>query len=179
MDKTCYSHRIARREDLPQIVAIYNATIPSRMVTADLEPVTVDSRSAWFDEHTPDFRPLWVVEQQGRIAAWLSFSSFYGRPAYRKTAELSVYVDADLRQRGLGSYLLAQALQQAPSLKVDTLLGFIFGHNLASLALFEAFGFSRWGVLPGVAELDGIERDLVIVGRRVPATAAGHHMDFA
>ena len=36
-----------------------------------------------------------------------------------------------------------------------------------SVALFEGFGFSRWGHLPAIAELDGVARDLVIVGRRV------------
>ena len=179
MDKLACTHRLARREDLPQIVAIYNATVPSRMVTADTQPITVESRNAWFEEHAPSFRPLWVVDHQDRIAAWLSFSSFYGRPAYRKTAELSIYVDAAVRQRGLGRYLLTQALAQAPALGVDTLLGFIFGHNVASLALFEDFAFARWGVLPGVAELDGIARDLVILGRRVAAAPAKNHMDFA
>ena len=101
------------------------------------------------------------------IAAWLSFSSFYGRPAYAKTAELSVYVHEAFRRRGLGSYLLTQALAYAPTLRMETLLGFIFGHNDPSLALFHKFGFSRWGELPKVAALDGVERDLIIVGRRV------------
>ena len=162
-----FAHRIARREDLPQIVAIYNATIPSRVVTADLEPVSVASRERWFKEHSPDFRPLWVVEAEGQVAGWLSFSSFYGRPAYNKTAELSMYVHADFRKRGIASYLLTEAFAQAPGLGIDTLLGFIFGHNLTSLALFDKFGFARWGELPKVALLDGVERDLVIVGRRV------------
>ena len=108
-----------------------------------------------------------MVEVDGRIAAWLSFSSFYGRPAYHGTAELSVYVDASLRGRGLGSYLVTQAISYAPTLDLHTLLGFIFGHNESSLRLFERSGFARWGELPRVAILDGVERDLVIVGRRV------------
>jgi L-amino acid N-acyltransferase YncA len=161
------SHRLATRNDLPAIVAIYNATIPSRMVTADTEAVPVEARVRWFEEHTPGFRPLWVAEEAGRIAGWLSFSSFYGRPAYNKTAELSIYIHEDFRRRGLGGYLLGQALAHAPTLGVDTLLGFIFGHNAPSLALFRRFGFQRWGELPKVALLDGVERDLVIVGRRL------------
>jgi phosphinothricin acetyltransferase len=161
-----FTHRLAVRGDLARIVEIYNATIPSRRVTADTTPVSVESRAKWFDDHDPGFRPLWVAEIEGRIAAWLSFSSFYGRPAYNKTAELSVYVDESFRGLGLGSYLLAQAIGRAPSLGVDTLLGFIFGHNLPSLGLFEKYGFDRWGELPRVALLDGVERDLVIVGRR-------------
>jgi len=167
MNAPAITHRIARRDELPEIVAIYNSTVASRMVTADTEPVTVESRIHWFEGHPPSSRPLWVIERGGAVAAWLSFSSFYGRPAYRRTVELSVYVHEAFRQQGLGRYLLTQALQEAPALEVDTLLGFIFGHNLPSLALFESFGFSRWGNLPKVAVLDGIERDLVIVGRRV------------
>jgi phosphinothricin acetyltransferase len=157
--------RDATIEDLPAIVAIYNATVPGRVVTADTEPVTVASRLAWFREHGGN-RPLWVVPSGGAVAAWLSFSSFYGRPAYAGTVELSVYVDAQHRRRGLGRQLVERAIERAPLLGVTTLLGFIFGHNAPSLGLFESLGFARWATLPGVARLDGVERDVVIVGRR-------------
>jgi phosphinothricin acetyltransferase len=46
-------------------------------------------------------------------------------------------------------------------------MGLIFGHNTPSLKLFERFGFVRWGLLPRVTVLDGIERDVVILGRRL------------
>jgi L-amino acid N-acyltransferase YncA len=174
------SYRDATLDDLPEIVAIYNSTIASREVTADLTPVAVESRLPWFHAHGPRTRPLWVVENAPetaaatgkRIAAWLSFSDFYGRPAYARTAELSIYLDESARGRGLGTRLVALALEAAPALGIDTLLGFIFGHNAASLALFRRCGFQDWGLLPRVAVLDGIERDLVILGRRVSDAAA-------
>lgn len=162
-----YSHRLARFDDLPAIVAIYNSTVASREVTADTEPVSVESRHAWFAEHTPDKRPLWVVENEGRVIGWLSYSNFYGRPAYSGTAELSIYLHEEARGKGLGRYLLTQAIEFAPQVRVHTLLGFIFGHNRPSLALFEQFGFARWATMPGVATLDGVERDLIILGKRV------------
>jgi len=162
-----WQHRLATRADLAPIVAIYNSTVASRQVTADLEPVSLASREGWFAEHQPEWRPLWVVERGGRVVGWLSFSSFYGRPAYRRTAELSIYLDEAVRGQGLGRYLLEEALRAAPGLGLDTLLGFIFGHNGPSLGLFQRFGFERWGELPRVALLDGVERDLLIVGRRV------------
>jgi L-amino acid N-acyltransferase YncA len=153
--------------DLASIVEIYNATIPSRMVTADLERVSVESKRKWFDEHSPDLRPIWVVKQEDKVVAWISFQSYYGRPAYNATAELSIYVAESHHGRGLGSLLLEKAIQACPELKLDNLLGFVFAHNLPSLKLLSKFGFSEWGYLPKVASLDGIERDLVIVGRRV------------
>ena len=161
------SHRLARREDLAAIVAIYNSTVASRMVTADTEEITVDSRNAWFEDHDPQKRPLWVAEQDGEILGWLSYSNFYGRPAYSGTAELSIYLHEAHRGKGLGRYFLEQAIEHAPQIGVHTLLGFIFGHNEPSLKLFARFGFARWAHMPGVATLDGIERDLDILGKRV------------
>jgi phosphinothricin acetyltransferase len=159
--------RDATPDDLPAIVAIYNSTVPSRQVTADLEPVSIDSRRAWFDAHGPDKRPLWVVEDQGKVIAWLSFSDFYGRPAYQRTAEVSIYLDEAARGKGLGRILLADALEAAPKLGIDTVLGFVFGHNEASVRLFRTSGFADWGTLPRVAVLDGVERDLIILGKRL------------
>lgn len=159
--------RDASEADLPAIVEIYNATIPGRMVTADTEPVSVASRIPWFHAHNPRTRPLWVYEDNGRICAWLSFNSFYGRPAYNPTAEVSLYVAESHRRRGLGRTLLLEAIARAPACEMSTLLGFIWAHNEPSLRLFEAQGFTRWGHLPRVAILDGVERDLIIVGRRV------------
>lgn len=167
MSPAAAAHRLARAGDLPAIVAIYNDTVASRLVTADLEPVAVESRRAWFEAHRGATRPLWVVEQQGQVVAWLSFSDFYGRPAYAATAELSVYVAAPARRQGIAAALLQSAVREAPGFGLRTLLGFIFGHNEPSLQLFARAGFTRWGTLPRVARLDEQERDLVLMGLRV------------
>ncbi|OYD89456.1 N-acetyltransferase [Nostoc sp. 'Peltigera membranacea cyanobiont' 210A] len=159
--------RHATETDLPAIVAIYNAAVPSRMATADLEPVSVESRLAWFKGRSPSQRPLWVIEIDGIIAGWLSFQSFYGRPAYSKTAEISIYIAPNFHRSGFGRQLLAQAISESPSLGVKSLVCFIFAHNQPSLKLFETFGFQRWGHLPQIAELDSVERDLVIMGLQI------------
>jgi len=159
--------RDAVEDDLPAVVAIYNTAVPGRQATADTSEVTVAERRSWFFDHSAERRPIWVAEEEGKVAGWLSFQDFYGRPAYRATAELSLYVDPGWQGRGVGRQLLAEALRRAPELGVKTLLGFIFGHNAPSLRLFAAHGFERWGVLPRVAQMDGTEHDLVIVGRRV------------
>ena len=159
--------RDALEEDLPAIVEIYNSTVPSRMVTADPEPVSVESRRAWFREHDPQSRPLWVAEVGGEVAGWFSFEPFRKKPAYHATAEVSVYVSEKHRRRGIGRRLLEEAIRRAPELGLKTLTGGIFGHNEASIRLFEGFGFERWAYYPNVAELDGIERDLIVLGLRL------------
>jgi phosphinothricin acetyltransferase len=160
--------RDATAADLPAIVDIYNSTIAGRMVTADLEPVTVASRRPWFDAHQSPTRPLWVLcDERGTVAAWLSFDTFYPRAAYDGTAMIALYVAPTHRRLGLGRSLLLSAVERAPSLGLHTLLGYIFGHNEPSLRLFEAHEFVRWAHLPRVAVLDGVARDLIIVGRRL------------
>ena len=105
-----------------------------------------------------------------RVEGWLSLRSFYGRPAYNATAETGVYTAPEAQRRGIARALLSHAIERAPALGLRTLLAFVFAHNAPSLALFRAAGFQPWGELPRVAELDGVERDLLILGRRVDAS---------
>ena len=156
-------------DDLPRIVDIYNSTIPSRLVTADIEPVSIESRLTWFHAHTPEKRPIFIIKGGDAINGWISFESFYGRPAYAKTAEVSIYLDASVRGKGVGTAALGYVISKCPSLGIENLLAFIFGHNKASIRLFQKFEFEQWALLPEVAELDGIKRDLVILGRKVKA----------
>ena len=165
--------RDAVEADLPAIVEIYNATVPTRMVTAELEPTTIEARLPWFREHSPEQYPFWVAELDGRVIGWLDFKKFLPRAAYRGAAEISVYMHEQFRRRGLGQRLLERAIARAPSLGITTLVGLIFGHNEPSLKLFQRLGFERWGFFPGIARLDGVERDLVVMGQHCqPRSAA-------
>jgi phosphinothricin acetyltransferase len=156
--------RDARVSDLPAIIKIYNAAIATRISTAQLEPVTLESRRNWLKEHSSHRHPFWILEIDGHVAGWLTLKSFLPRCAYRDTTEVSVYVDQKFRRRGVGRALLAEAIARAPSLGINAMVGLIFAHNQPSLRLFEQLGFEKWGHLPRVARLDDIERDLTIMG---------------
>lgn len=159
--------RDAVESDLPAIIKIYNAAIATRMATAQLEPVTLNERRDWLKQHSPDRHPFWVLEIDRQIAGWLTLKPFLPRCAYRGTAEVSVYVDEKFRRRGVGRTLLDEAIARAPSLKINAMVGLIFAHNEPSLKLFELLGFEKWGLLPRIARLDEVERDLTIMGRSV------------
>ena len=156
--------RNAEPKDLAVIVEIYNASIPSRIANGDLELISVDSRISWYQEHSPDSRPILVVEIDNKVIGWLSFQSFYDKPAYNATVKISIYVAPEYKGQGIGKKLLSEAIDRSPQLGIKTLLGFICAHNIPSLNLFDKFGFQRWGYLPKVADLDETRRDLVIVG---------------
>jgi L-amino acid N-acyltransferase YncA len=160
--------RDALQTDLPAIVEIYNSTIAGRMVTADMEPVTVESKQQWLDEHTANKHPLWMVEDDnGGTIGWVSFQEFYGRPAYSATVEISIYLAPAQRGKGYGKKTLQYCIDTAPAFGMKTLLGFIFAHNEPSLQLFYKLGFEKWGHLKNIANLDGTERSLNILGKRL------------
>lgn len=159
--------RIATEKDLKDIVAIYNSTISTRQSTADTSEVSVASRLEWFRQHDPEKRPLLVHEDSGKVVGWVSFQSFYGRPAYDHTAEISIYISPQYRGKGLGRLLLEESLKLTEPLFIKNVVCFIFSHNTPSIRLFKSFGFEEWGTLPNVAEMDGNEYSLSIIGKRV------------
>lgn len=157
----------AQQSDLSKIVSTYNSTVASRLVTADLEPVTVESKQEWFDAHSSNRRPLWIIEVDGVYSGWMSFNSFYGRPAYDGTVEVSIYLEENARGKGLGKACLQKAFDSCKELNIKTLLGFIFDHNEPSLQLFYKMGFEKWAHLPKIANMIDAERGLIILGKRI------------
>lgn len=102
------------------------------------------------------------------VIGYLGFFHFMNdRPGYFITADLAIYLQPSYQNRKLGSYFLSRAIEAAPSLGIEVLTATIFASNASSLRLFEKHGFERWGFMPRVARLERIERDLVMVGRRL------------
>ena len=158
--------RHANINDLARIVAIYNQTVASRMVTADTTEQTVSDKLPWFESHS-ETRPIYVIESDNRVVAWLSFKSFYGRPAYDGTVEIAIYVDEKERGKKLGQKLVNFAISLSPELGISNLLAFIFSHNIPSIQLFEKHGFVQWGLLPEVAIMDNAAYSLTILGKKI------------
>ena len=158
---------LATQSDLPAIVEIYNSTVAGRQSTEDLLPTTVEARQAWFDAHTGK-RPLYVLKDtDGEVLAWGSFSDYYPRHAYHISAEISIYVRSDTRGLGVGRQMVQYMVDKAPELGIRNILAVIFGHNYASIRLFESFGFREWGRLPAVCDLEDRLADVVILGKAV------------
>lgn len=166
--------RDATRADLSRIVEIYNQSIPSGRSTADLYPISVEDRVEWFAKFN-EKRPIWVAvnpdeQDGGEVVACIYLTSFYGgRPAYDKTAEVSLYIDQDWQGRGVGTWLMEKMIAYCPELGVTTLIGMHFDHNEATLRLNEKFGFEIAGHLTEIAEINGEKRGLLLSTLRIPS----------
>lgn len=158
--------KLAQPNDLPFIVATYNQTIPSHMVTADLTPVSVADLQAWFAEHDANY-PLWLLMQDHQPAGWISLSHYSDRAAYDATVEISIYLDEQFRHQGLGTKAISLVEPEAKQRSIRVILARVFGHNPGSIHLFEKMGYEHWGHLPQIAILPGQQADLEVYGKHL------------
>ncbi len=173
----------ASKDDLAEILAIYNQSIAGKQATANLAPVTCEERMQWFEEHLNSAtRPIYIVRAETKdsdntgsktlspIVAWGSFSDLYARTAYHISTEISIYLNKANHGQGLGSALTSWMLTQAPSLGIHNVVALIFAHNQPSLGLFRKLGFEQWGYMPKVCDMQGFIADVVMLGKAVESS---------
>jgi L-amino acid N-acyltransferase len=136
------SIRLANRADAGAINDIQNHYVAHSTATFLTEPVTHEQRLAWLDNRSPA-HPVTVAESDGAVAGWGALEIFRNRPAYRNTAEFSIYVHHEWHRRGIGRAILGDLLSRARGIGHHTLVGGCCSESTAVLALLEASGFSR------------------------------------
>ena len=158
--------RLAIADDLPAIDRIYNQAVEKGFCTAHTRPMSRQERMDWFARHPGEEYPVYVYEDQGQVAGWLSLSAYRpGREALDEVAELSFYVDFDHHGRGIASALTDHCLGHAAMLNKRVLFAIIIEGNEGSIRVLQKFGFERWGYLPEVIRYDGETRGQVYMGR--------------
>jgi L-amino acid N-acyltransferase YncA len=159
--------RSARQTDLPQLVEIFNQSVSAHR-TAVLEAVTLEERQSWFDAHDSKTHPILVVEAEKQVLGYLYLSAYRpGRSALKFTAEVSYFVDVDHHRRGLASLLMETCLEKCPGLGIKTVFAIVLETNTSSINLLKKHGFQQWALLPGVAEIDGVDVGQAYYGRKV------------
>ena len=154
--------RDLRADDWPEVARIYDQGIRTGNATFE---TAVPSWPAWDAAHLADHR--FAAEDEGRVAGWIALAPVSSRPCYAGVAELSVYVAEEARGRGVGSELLAAAVESAERGGLWTLQTSVFPENEASLALLRRFAFRIVGTRERIGRLHGAWRDTVLVERRL------------
>jgi phosphinothricin acetyltransferase len=100
------------------------------------------------------------------VLGWAALSPVSGRRVYRGVAEVSVYVAAAARGRGVGKALLEGLVQESEVNGIWTLQAGIFPENVASIALHKSCGFREVGARRRVGKLREAWRDVLLLERR-------------
>ena len=143
---TPLSIRLATKNDIPIIVSIYNEFIDTT-ITMDTTLVTVESRSKWFNEHSPEHPITCFVTDTGIIAGWSSLSKWSEKLGYKRTVENSLYVARKFQHAGIGTKLLKDSIIRAKNLGYHCIVSRIDAENTISLSLHEKYGFQNIGIM--------------------------------
>lgn len=150
-------------EDWPAVRALYQAGIETGDATFETEtPDWIE----WDAAHLSAGRL--VARREGQVIGWAALSPVSGRCVYAGVAEVSVYVAADARGKGVGRELLLELLAQSEKQGLWTLQAGIFPENEASLALHRGCGFRQVGRRERIGQLNGRWRDVILMERRSP-----------
>jgi len=118
----------------------------------------------WDSAHLP--APRLVAIANETVVGWAALSPVSSRPAYAGVAEVSVYVDAEVRGCGVGSLLMQVLAKESEAEGIWTLQASIFPENTASISLHKACGFREVGSRQSVGKMKGVWRDTVLFERR-------------
>ena len=138
MNSSAWTIRVATKEDLPAILAIYNDEVLNGVATFDTAPREGAEADAWFTAHNIKNHPLLVSEQNGRIGGYVSLSTF-------NVKAVLDYAEADA--------------------VTHNVISLITGTNEASLHLHERFGFTKVGTMHEVGFKAGQLLDVHIYER--------------
>lgn len=114
-----------------------------------------------------------VAEDDGVLVGYAYATAYRSRPAYRWTCEVSVYVAQDRHARGVGRTLYVALLERLAQRGYRTVVAATTLPNPASLALHEAVGFRRVGVLAAVGWKAGRWHDVALLERRIGDPSIG------
>lgn len=156
--------RAMQRADWSAVRAIYAEGIATGNATFE---TTVPTWEEWDRTHLPAGRL--VATSARRILGWAALLPVSNRAVYAGVCEVSVYVAASVRRKGIGTALLEALIRRSEDKGIWTLQAAIFPENVASLAMHRACGFRQVGARERLGRLHGVWRDVVLLERRSEA----------
>jgi phosphinothricin acetyltransferase len=159
--------RAASRQDLAEILAIYNEVIRNSTAVYSEVEFSPARGEAWFDAKTEQGFPLIAAHDATGIVGFGTFGEFRAWPCYRYSVEHSVHVRSDRRGQGIGRALVLELIQRAAAMEKHVMIAGIDADNAASIGLHESLGFAAVGHFHEVGFKFGRWLDLVFLERAI------------
>ncbi|MEQ8656433.1 MAG: N-acetyltransferase family protein [Hyphomicrobiales bacterium] len=155
--------RPAKEADLPAILAIYNDAVTNTTAIWNERLSDLQGRRDWWQDRIAQGFPVFVAELDGVCVGYATYGHFRPNDGYKHSRELSVYVAAEQRGKGIASTLMDALEEHARAHEVHVLIGGLEAENTASLALHAKHGFTRAGHLRHVGRKFDRWLDLVLM----------------
>jgi L-amino acid N-acyltransferase len=148
METSFHSIKLCTEAHLPEITEILNEAILNTTAIYDYKPRTLESMKNWFAEKQSGNYPVTgIFDHREMLLVFATYGPFRNRPAYKYSAEHSLYVRLDMRGKGLGKRLLREIIRAAEMQQYHALIGGIDASNKVSIMLHEHEGFVHCGTI--------------------------------
>lgn len=156
--------RPARDQDVAAITAIYGHHVLHGTGTFETTPPTEAEMAARLADVQAKGLPWLVVEQDGRVLGYACCQWFKPRPAYRFSAEDSIYLDPKAAGQRIGNKLLTELAAQAEAAGIRKLIAVIGdSDNARSIGVHRAVGFRHVGTISACGWKFGRWLDIVLM----------------
>jgi phosphinothricin acetyltransferase len=130
-------------EDAPHIQDVYNYYVEHTAITFEEKPVTIGEMETRIRSISAAY-PWFVREdEEAGFLGYAYADAWKGRPSYRYSAELSIYVRNGHLGKRIGAELMALLLGELRKTDLHALVSGITLPNERSVALHERFGFKN------------------------------------
>lgn len=158
-----FSARLAVAEDIQAITRIYNQGIEDRIATLETIPKKESEMLEWLLERDESHKVLVIEDNDGNVWGWASLNPFNSRCCYSGVVDISIYIERNMRGKGLGKKLLSALVDTAKEYGFHKLVLSALSKNEAGRGLYKAIGFREVGTYINQGILDGKWVDVVIM----------------
>ena len=144
-----------------QVAEIYKQGIETGLATFQND---IPLWEAWNSSHLQQCRIS--AFENNQMIGWAALTPVSGRCVYAGVAEVSIYVAAAFRGRGVGELLLNRLIKESEDAGIWTLQSGIFPENTGSVHLHEKCGFRKIGYREKIGKKDNVWKDNIIMERR-------------
>lgn len=153
--------RSMKPSDWEQVRQIYTEGIATGIATFETNAPSYES---WDSSHVSSCRL--VAEEDGDILGWAALSPVSSRCVYGGVGEVSVYISAKSRGKGVGKLLMEQLIEESENAGFWTIQSGVFPENKASIKLHEKVGFRYIGRRERVGKIHGVWKDNLLFEKR-------------
>jgi L-amino acid N-acyltransferase YncA len=150
-----YIVREAKVEDIPFITNIYNQGIEDRIATLETRLRNTDEMTEWFTARGERYKVVVIEDNEGIVRGWASINVFNSRCSYRCVGDISIYIDRNMRGKGLGRQILNSLIEIAKKQEFHKLVLSTFEFNDKGKKLYKSAGFREVGTYINQGILDG------------------------
>ena len=155
--------RLAERSDVPAMREIFNEVLRNSNSIYREEEVSLEERYEWFDEKINHGFPIFGAYEDDKLIGYAGYGTWRAAQGYRKTVELTIYVDSKYRGSGIGTNLMQTLINKAAEDRFHVMVGAIDAKNHGSIEFHKKFGFVETARMPEVAQKNGQWLNLVFM----------------